>query len=151
MDMIAYRWRSVQGADRASSQKFPNLKLVFILTFYSIVLKWGAKSGKGERTMSKNRRLIAAVICVVAVLSMFASSAYIVHEAAHHHECTGEDCPICRFIAQVEQVRRGFGMVLLALLLIRFALALRREAHAPVAADAPALCTLVGRKVRLND
>ena len=101
--------------------------------------------------MSKNKRLIGAVIYVVVLLSMFASSAYIVHEAAHHHACAGEDCPICRFIAQVEQVRRGFGMALLALLLICFALALRREARAAMAADVPALCTLVGRKVRLND
>lgn len=101
--------------------------------------------------MSQTRRWLAAVICVVVVLSMFVSSAYIVHEAAHHHECTGEDCPICRFIAQVEQVRRGFGMALLALLLIRFALALRRETRALATAGVPALCTLVGRKVRLNN
>ena len=101
--------------------------------------------------MSKNRRLIAAVISVVVLLSMFVSSAYIVHEAAHHHECTGEDCPICQFIAQVEQVCRGFGMALLALLLIRFALALRREARTLATAGIPALCTLVGRKVRLNN
>ena len=101
--------------------------------------------------MNKNRRLIAAVVCVVVLLSMFVSSAYIAHEAAHRHQCVGEDCPICQFIAQVEQVRRGFGMALLALLLICFALALRREAHAPATADVPALCTLVGRKVRLND
>lgn len=101
--------------------------------------------------MSKNRRLIAAIICVVVLLSMFVSSAYIVHEATHHHQCTGEDCPICQFIAQIEQVRRGFGMALLALLLIRFALALRRETRALAAAGVPALCTLVGRKVRLNN
>ena len=101
--------------------------------------------------MKNRRHVIAVAVCAVMLLSVIVSSAYIVHEAAHHHQCTGEDCPICQFIAQVEQVRRGFGMALLALLLICFALALRREAHAPAAADIPVLCTLVGRKVRLND
>ncbi len=102
--------------------------------------------------MNKRRHVISTIICVVMLLSIFVSSAYIVHETAHHHECTGKDCPICQFIAQIEQLRRGFGMALLALLLICFALAVghkwRKQA---MAADVPALCTLVGRKIRLND
>ena len=102
--------------------------------------------------MDKRRHLIAAIICTVVLLSVFVSSAYIVHEAVHHHECVGEDCPICQFIAQIEQLRRGFGMALLALLLVCFALAVGREGRArAMAANAPALCTLVGRKIRLND
>ena len=101
--------------------------------------------------MNDRRHVIAAMICAAMLLSMFVSSAFIVHESAHHHECTGGDCPICQFIAQIEQVRRGFGMALLALLLVCCALALRREERASAAVDVPALCTLVGRKTRLND
>ena len=102
--------------------------------------------------MNKRRHVIAAIICAVMLLSIFVSSAYIVHEAAHHHDCIGEDCPICRFIAQIEQLRRGFGMALLALLLLCFALAVGREWRTrAMAAHVPALCTLVGRKIRLND
>ena len=102
--------------------------------------------------MDKRRHVIAAIICAVMLLSVFVSSAYIVHETAHHHECAGENCPICQFIAQIEQLRRGFGMALLALLLICFALAVGREwRRQTIAADVPALCTLVGRKIRLND
>lgn len=102
--------------------------------------------------MNKRRHMIAAIICVVMLLSIFVSSAYIVHETAHHHDCTGEECPICQFIAQIEQLRRGFGMALLALLLICFALAVDHEWHTrAIAEDVPALCTLVGRKVRLNN
>ena len=101
--------------------------------------------------MKNRRHVIAVAVCAVMLLSVIVSSAYIAHEAAHHHQCTGEDCPICQFIAQIEQIRRGFGMALLALLLICFALALRRESHASATADVPALCTPVGRKVRLND
>lgn len=102
--------------------------------------------------MNHRRHVIAAIICVVVLLSIFVSSAYIVHVTAHRHVCTGEDCPICQFIAQIEQLRRGFGMALLALLLICFALAV---GHAwrmrAMAANVTALCTLVGRKTRLND
>ena len=78
-----------------------------------------ALKGREERIVSKRRHMIAMALCIAMMLSMFVSSAYIVHEAAHHHECTGEDCPVCRFISQVEQVRRGFGSILSALLLIQ--------------------------------
>ena len=102
--------------------------------------------------MNRRRTAIAAIICVVVMLSIFVSSAYIVHEAAHHHECTGEDCPICQFIAQVEQLRCGFGMALLALLLACLVLTPGRERRSGASAEAvPALCTLVGRKIRLNN
>ena len=101
--------------------------------------------------MSKRRRLMALLLCIAMMLSMFVSSAYIAREAAHHHECSGENCPVCLLIAQVEQVRRGFGMILLALLLICFALAVRRDRCAFTSANLPASGTLVGRKIRLNN
>lgn len=101
--------------------------------------------------MNKRRHVIAMALCIVMMLSMFVSSAYIVHEAAHHHECSGENCPICQFIAQIDQVRRGFGMILLALLLICFALAVRRDWCAFTLANLPASGTLVSRKIRLNN
>ncbi len=102
--------------------------------------------------MNRRRHMIAVIICTVMLLSIFVSSVYIVHEMAHHHDCTGEECPICQFIAQIEQLRRGFGMALLALLLICFALAVDHEWRTrAIAEDVPALCTLVGRKVRLNN
>ena len=102
--------------------------------------------------MNRRRHMIAVIFCVVMLLSIFASSVYIVHELAHHHDCTGEECPICQFIAQIEQLRRGFGMALLALLLICFMLGVGHEwrTRAMMEND-PALCTLVGRKIRLND
>ena len=65
--------------------------------------------------MNRRRHMIAVIFCVVMLLSIFASSVYIVHELAHHHDCTGEDCPICQFIARIEQVRRALGSVLPAL------------------------------------
>ncbi len=102
--------------------------------------------------MNKRRHVFTVIICAVMLLSIFVSSAYIVRETAHHHECVGENCPICRFIAQIEQLRRGYGVALLALLMICLALTVGREWRArAMAENVPALCTLVGRKIRLND
>ena len=102
--------------------------------------------------MNRRSHVIAAIICAALLLCIFVSSAYVVHETAHHHECTGENCPSCQFIAQIEQLRRGFGMALLELLLICFALKVGHEWRTrAIAEDVPALCTLVGRKVRLNN
>ena len=101
--------------------------------------------------LKNRRRVIAMALCIAMMLSMFVSSAYIAHEAAHHHVCSGKNCPVCQFISQVEQVRRGFGMILLALLLIYFALAVRRDWRAFMSANPPASDTLVSRKIRLND
>ena len=101
--------------------------------------------------MSKRRHVIAAVVCAVMLLSLFVSSAYIVHETAHPHACAGEDCPVCRFIAQVGQLHRGFAAVLLVLAMAALVLSARREWRALVQACVPALCTPVGRKIRLNN
>ena len=101
--------------------------------------------------LRNHRRVFAVALCIVMVLSLFVSSAYIAHEAAHRHQCSGENCPVCLFIAQVEQARRGFGMILLALLLICFALALRRDWRAFASASLPASGTPVSRKIRLNN
>ena len=101
--------------------------------------------------LKNRRRVIAMALCIAMMLSMFVSSAYIAHEAAHHHVCSGENCPVCQFISQVEQVRRGFGMILLALLLIYLALAVRRDWRAFMSANPPVSDTLVSRKIRLND
>ncbi len=96
--------------------------------------------------------VFVAVVCAVLVLSLLVSSAYIVHEAACHHLCMGEQCPVCQFLAQVEQLCKGFGLVLLALLLAGFAMLARPSAFGrEVTANGSVLCTLVGRKIRLND
>ena len=59
--------------------------------------KMVALKGREERIMSKCRHVIAMALCIVMMLSMFVSSAYIAHEAAHHHECSGDNCPVIPF------------------------------------------------------
>ena len=101
--------------------------------------------------MNKRRSVLALALCAVMVLFVIVSSAYIAHEAAHPHDCMGKGCPVCQLIARVEQLRRGFGMALLALLLICLVLAAGRAWRAAAGEAVPALCTLVDRKIRLND
>lgn len=106
----------------------------------------------GRSGLRDRKRVVVAVVCAVMVLSLLVSSAYIVHEAACHHRCLGENCPVCQFVAQVEQLCKGFGLVLLVLLLACFAMLARPAAYGRrTVANAAELCTLVGRKIRLND
>ena len=100
---------------------------------------------------ANRRHVVIAVVCAVMVLSMLLSSAYLAHEAACHHSCVGEDCPVCRFIARVGQLRRDFGLALLALLAAFTIVAVGRTSFALAAADLPPCGTPVDRKIRLND
>ena len=50
-----------------------------------------------ERNTSVSRRLLTALMTVVLVMSVFVSLAYLIEEA--DHECSGNDCPVCRTIS----------------------------------------------------
>ena len=89
--------------------------------------------------------LFAALLAVAMLFSVF----FIALEA--EHDCVGEDCPICQFIARIEQVRRALGSVLPALLGAWLVVITCRETRERTPADAPVFSTLVGRKIRLND
>ena len=101
--------------------------------------------------MRKHLHVIAMAMCAAMLLSMFVSSAYLAHEAAHHHDCSGEGCPVCEFIAQIVELRRDLGMMLLSLLLVCLILAVRRAWREQFGTIAPILATLVSRKIRLNN
>ena len=101
--------------------------------------------------MRKHLHVIAMVMCAAILLSMFVSSAYLAHEAVYHHNCSGEDCPVCEFIAQIVELRRSLGMMLLALLLVCISLAVRRAWREQYGMAMPVLGTLVSRKIRLNN
>ena len=102
-------------------------------------------------SMSRRRHMVALALCAVVLLLVVASTAYIAHEAAHPHDCVGEDCPVCRFIAQIEQLRRGFYAGLLALLLWELAPAMSRGLRACRSDKVFARLLPVRMKVRLND
>ncbi len=98
----------------------------------------------------RNRRRICALILFIALsLIISVSFAYIAFEA--HHDCCGEDCPICRTIAVNIQVIRILGLALLiaaAILILRRGQTARCRwtRHNRFISGTP-----VSWKVRLND
>ena len=59
--------------------------------------------------MMKRRRAFAVAMAVAMLVFMILSSAYIAREAGHGHDCVGEGCPICQFIAGIERLRGSLG------------------------------------------
>ncbi|MBQ3374919.1 MAG: hypothetical protein IJG49_00630 [Erysipelotrichaceae bacterium] len=44
-----------------------------------------------------SRRLLTALMTAVLIMSVFVSLAYVIEEA--DHECSGNDCPVCRTLS----------------------------------------------------
>ena len=101
--------------------------------------------------MTGSQRRLAMALCVVLALSAFLSSACLAHEAAHPHDCPGEGCPVCHFMAQLETLCRGLGLILAALCVAGAAPVSLRGRHIRAGSALPALATPVARKTRLND
>ncbi len=99
--------------------------------------------------MTNRKRVAALLLCIGLVFALAVSSACIAHEAGH--DCTGEDCPICRIIATNEDVLRMSGLAVLMLLALfalpdgSFACQEQQLLCRPVSG------TLVSWKIRLND
>lgn len=99
--------------------------------------------------MRHQKRIGARFLCVVFVLTMLVSSAFIIHEASH--DCTGEDCPICQAIAMNSQLLRLIGAAILVLVSL---LGILRTKHAwadTLGFSVPVSGTLVSWKIRLNN
>ena len=99
--------------------------------------------------MKTQKRLLALLLCVGLLFVLFASSAYIAHEA--DHRCAGKHCEICENIARMEALLQSFallGVVLLFLFALPAFLRVFRAEEGLCAYHAP---TLVSWKVRLNN
>ena len=89
------------------------------------------------------------IVRITAVLLSFLmlASVFIAHEA--NHDCCGEDCPICEFIQQCENVVRGESLVssglsvIIPFLFVIFSVCL--------VGDVFVKATPVSRKIRLNN
>ncbi len=99
--------------------------------------------------MSHQKRIGAGLLCVIFVLAMLVSSAFIIHEAGH--DCTGEDCPICQAIAMNGQLLRLMGAVILVLAFLPGILYTRHAWADTPRFSLPASGTLVSWKIRLNN
>ena len=100
--------------------------------------------------MSNRKRVLALILCVGTVFILFASSAYIAHEA--EHDCsTGEDCEICETIAWMGSLLQRLALLGAALLLLFTLRSLQRVFRASAVLRAYSAPTPVGWKVRLNN
>lgn len=99
--------------------------------------------------MKKQKRLLALLICAGMLFVLFASSAYIAHEADHH--CAGKHCEICENIARMEALLQSFALLGLALLFLFSLPAFLRVLRAEEGLCAYHAPTLVSWKVRLNN
>ena len=66
--------------------------------------------------MTKNNRFIASVLALTIILLMLLSASFIVAES--HHDCTGEECPICSQIAVCETVLKTIGTAFTAVVIV---------------------------------
>ncbi len=93
------------------------------------------------------RKIAAGIIVVMMLFAVLFSTFFIALEA--DHDCCGEDCPICAFIAVCENILLGMSRMLsvseagFTILLVVFSIFLFYRA---IVSGTP-----VSRKVRIND
>jgi hypothetical protein len=96
----------------------------------------------------KTRKRAAAFLALLLTIVLFSSMLFLGAEA--HHECSGEDCPICLEMQSCENLLRSIvilaGSILLTALLCRFASALHTAENTELAP-----ITLVSLKVKLSN
>lgn len=106
------------------------------------------RSGGESSSFEYLKKSIAAMLGVALILGVLFSAFYIANE--YEHDCTGEDCPICQYIAECEafvnQISTGIVFIFAAILLISFAVKAFENLSEAVSYD-----TLVSQKVRLNN
>ena len=103
------------------------------------------------RSDSKQNTLwssISLILCGLLLVGMLFSSFFVSTE--FHHDCSGEDCPICQMVALcesfIDQLGSGFtGLAVIIALMV----CLYSAVSISVSAIRP--LTLVSAKVRLNN
>ena len=94
------------------------------------------------------KRILTAVLAALVLAVMLSSSLFIIEHA--DHDCTGEDCPICRTIAMTGMLMRALFVIASAWLLFSVPAVLSaRRAFAAARSDTSD--TPVSRKIRMND
>ena len=99
----------------------------------------------GKRDMKRHIALLTAGVLLFLVLFAVFFEAF-----ETEHECSGEDCPVCAFLIQCENMIRTAGSCLSAAVCLCFAAMTAETAVSCHFYEIPAV-TLVTSKVRLND
>lgn len=99
--------------------------------------------------MTNRKRFAALLLCVGLVLVLTASAFLLIHES--DHDCSGEDCPVCRLIAINIRLLRTLGLAVLALLSLFFLRAGQSVSRCPERSVRSFSGTLVTWKIRLDN
>ncbi len=99
--------------------------------------------------MKEQKRIRALLLCIAFVLMLFVSASYLVHEAGH--DCSDDDCPICRTIAMTAELLRAFGLLVTALAVSVAAAVCLYAWRQRTGTAVRTFGTLVSWKIRLND
>ncbi len=90
----------------------------------------------------------ALVLGVVLLFSMLFSAFFITAE--YHHDCTGEDCPICQMVALCENFVENLGAEIVFLAAAVFVMLIDSYVN-PTFCSVFRAATPVRQKVRLNN
>ena len=101
-----------------------------------------------ERNTSVSRRLLTALMTVVLVMSVFVSLAYLIEEA--DHECSGNDCPVCRMLAICRININGTVAVASAVAALTLAVHTVLQFCSICIAENSGF-SLIGQKIRMNN
>ena len=55
----------------------------------------------------KKHRILACILCVVFVATLFVSKTYIITHT--HHDCLGDGCPVCAALASCVKMLKSFA------------------------------------------
>ena len=98
-----------------------------------------------KRMFSKLRTFMAVLFLIFTVYSVF----YIAHES--HHECSGEECPVCQVIIISVQNIRLLGLALASSVVVIAFKAFERHNSSFIYKSLFKANTLIAQKIRLND
>ena len=88
---------------------------------------------------------MAVLFLIFTVYSVF----YIAHES--HHECSGEECPVCQVIIISVQNIRLLGLALASSVVVIAFKAFERHNSSFIYKSLFKANTLIAQKIRLND
>lgn len=103
------------------------------------------------RNNQLNRRVsetLKAALSVLVVLIFMIALVFVAAEA--HHECSGEECPICACIEDCVRLIRGFGDLLPVITAVATALSVAYLCSLAVSEEL-VFSTPILSKVRMND
>ena len=66
--------------------------------------------------MKKFRTAIGFAIIIILILAALLSQLHFVAEV--DHDCSGEDCPVCKLILFAEQILKSFCFLIFAIVLV---------------------------------